>query len=190
MRLRNGIVIIINSTHDVEFDQAGSLHGSVIDHTVGILEQITYIDGPGSVILWKESLNLTEKGVHAAVRVICKGFIDGRAFIAAGVFIFCSLLLLFLFLQLIQLVCLADKGIGRIGYFCHSIRERLNFFLKGSQVTEREERQSSQTCQRNHQNNDDYIQKYGFFWLIIIVHLCIPFCCVYFFLFSFYTEAK
>ena len=56
-----------------------------------------------------------------------KGFIDGRAFIAGGAFIFCSLLLLFLFLQLIQLVCLADKGIGRIGYFCHSIRERLNF---------------------------------------------------------------
>ena len=44
------VIILIYSTHDIELDQAGSLHLLIVDGTFGIFCKIAYIYGPGSVI--------------------------------------------------------------------------------------------------------------------------------------------
>ena len=53
MGLGNCSIIFVDSTHDIKFDQTGSLHWSVIDRSIGIFQQVADIYGPGSVICWE-----------------------------------------------------------------------------------------------------------------------------------------
>ena len=88
------VIILIYSTHDIELDQAGSLHLLIIDGTFGIFCKIAYIYGPGSVIGGKKRLYLIQKVVHAGIRIVCESasagwrkssfFLSGRRTVLAA----------------------------------------------------------------------------------------------------------
>ena len=61
------VIIFVYGTHDIELDQAGSLHLLVIDGSLGIFCKVAYIHGPGSVIGGKKGLYLVQKVVHTGV---------------------------------------------------------------------------------------------------------------------------
>ena len=61
------VIIFIYGTHDIELDQAGSLHLLIVDGTFGIFCKIAYIYGPGAIVLRKERFNLSEKTVQTFV---------------------------------------------------------------------------------------------------------------------------
>ena len=66
------VIIFVYSAHDIELDQAGSLHLLVIDGTFGIFGKVTYVYRPGPVAGRKKGLYLIQKIVHAGIRIICK----------------------------------------------------------------------------------------------------------------------
>ena len=61
------VIIFVYGTHDIELDQAGSLHLLVIDGSLGIFCKVAYIHRPGSVIGGKKGLYLVQKVVHTGV---------------------------------------------------------------------------------------------------------------------------
>ena len=60
-------IIFVNSTHNKKFDQTGSLHGLIVNHTFCIFHKVAYIYGPGAIVLRKERFNLREKTVQTFV---------------------------------------------------------------------------------------------------------------------------
>ena len=66
------VIIFVYSAHDIELDQAGSLHLLVIDGTFGIFCKVTYVYRPGTVAGRKKGLYLIQKIVHAGIRIIRK----------------------------------------------------------------------------------------------------------------------
>ena len=70
-KVRN-CLLYTSGTHDIELDQAGSLHLLIVDGTFGIFCKIAYIYGPGSVIGRKKRLYLVQKVVHAGIRIVCE----------------------------------------------------------------------------------------------------------------------
>ena len=88
------VIIFIYGTHDIELDQAGSLHLLIVDGTFGIFCKIAYIYGPGSVIGGKKRLYLIQKVVHAGIRIVCESasagwgkssfFLSGRRTVLAA----------------------------------------------------------------------------------------------------------
>ena len=88
------VIIFIYGTHDIELDQAGSLHLLIVDGTFGIFCKIAYIYGPGSVIGRKKRLYLVQKVVHAGIRIVCESasagwrkssfFLSGRRTVLAA----------------------------------------------------------------------------------------------------------